>query len=376
MRKSRMGQNMKRILCVLALIPLIFTGCGNNDAEGTAGGKEQSAQAKLLNGTPVEVLVVKRTVVEQTVSLTGILQPLHSVDIIAEASGKARKVFKSLGEYVNAGDTLAVIDDRVALSRYRQAKSQVLSAENNLNIARLNLKSDKELFENGEISRLAYENSLLALKSAKANYLSALANLSMCEDGYYDTRITSPISGHISRKYIEKGAMVTPNAPVYRVVDISALKIEAGVPQSAIKRVKTGARARVSIPALNGVYEGFVRHISPQAEERTGAFPVEIHIKNTSDFAIRAGMTAKVELILQEETLRLTVPIDAIISGDGKDCVYKVNRDEAVLSNVSVVERIGYQAVIRDGIAEGDTIVVVGMKNLGVRTKIRIENIH
>ena len=92
-------------------------------------------------------------------------------------------------------DTLAFIDDRIPLSQYRQARAQVLSAENGLKIARLNFESDGELLASGDISRLAYDNSELAVKAAEATRLSALAQLSAVEKQYLDTRITSPMAG-------------------------------------------------------------------------------------------------------------------------------------------------------------------------------------
>ena len=222
---------------------------------------------------PVEALVIQPQRITQNIPLTGILQPNHQVDIVAEVSGKVTQINKRLGEPVTIKDTLAVIDDKIPLSNYRQARSQVLSAENNLKIAKLNLKSDKELFNNGDISQLAYENSQLAVKSAEASRLSALANLSLLEKNYRDTRITSPINGLISRKNIDMGMMVTPGTPLYRVVDLTTLKIKVGVPQSMISHISTGSSAEVEISALNNqVFKGNVHHISPQADENTGAF--------------------------------------------------------------------------------------------------------
>lgn len=305
------------------------------------------------------------------------MQPLHAVDIVAEVSGKVEKIYKKLGDAVTPADTLAVIDDRIPLSNYRQAKSQVLSAENNLKIARLNLQSDEQLFKNDDISQLTYENSVLAVKTAEADLLSAKANLSLQEKTYQDTRITSPITGRISRKFIELGAMVTPNMPLYRVVDLRTLKAEVGLPQGMISRVKTGSPVTATISALgNRSFKGAVRYISPQADESTGAFATEIHIKNTADARLFAGMTAKIELTLAEMGKQLVIPDHALVSKDGKNYVYKIMEDTARLTEIAIAETISSQAVIASGLAEGDTIVVVGMKNLGVETKVWIEVVH
>ena len=370
--------NFKTIL-ILSIILSLFISCGKKEEaqNNELATKTETSDEKSGQSIAVEALVIKPRTIEQNIPLTGVLKPLHSVDIVAEVSGKVQKIYKKLGNSVTQRDTLAIIDDKVPLSNYRQAKSQVLSAENNLKIAELNLKSDEELFKSGDISQLAYENSQLAVKSAEANRLSALASLSLLEKNYKDTRIMSPISGLISRKFIELGTMVTPNMPLYRVVDLKILKIEVGVSQSMISRLQVGSAAKVTISALkNRTFDGKVRFISPQAEEATGAFTTEIHVKNSNDLKIKAGMTAKIDLTVTDLGKQLAVPDYALVTKDGKDFVYKIENDIARLAEVTVSETFGSQAIIAGGIAEGDTIVVVGMKNLGVDTKVWIETIH
>ena len=328
-------------------------------------------------GIPVEALVVKSEIVEQTFPFSGVLEPLHSVDLVSEVSGKVQHIYKQLGDPVTVKDTLALIDDRIPLSQFRQAQSAVISAENNLDIARLNLKSDRELLENGDISQLAFDNSQLAMKTAEANRLSAMASFSLAEKGYKDTRITSPIDGFISRKYIDIGAMATPGSPLYRVVDLSSLKINVGVPQSVIDNVRTGSGAEITIPALRDQsFNGQVSYISPQADESTGTFTAEVRVKNTADYLLRAGMTSKIDLKLSSYGKRIAVPDHAVVSKDGSQYVYKIHKDLAQLTAISVAEAFGSKVLIDDGVAEGDTLVTVGMKNLGVDTKVFVETLH
>jgi RND family efflux transporter MFP subunit len=371
----------KNILISLLILFLMFNlnSCGKKPVEETAV-EDSTKESKTIENKqkiPVEALIVKLKKLEQNIPLTGILKPLHEVDIIAEVSGKAEVINKKLGDAVTTKDTLAVIDEKIPLSNYLQAKSQVLTADNNLKIAKLNLKSDEELFKNGDISELAFENSRLAVKSAEASRLSALANLSLFEKNYRDTRITSPIAGLIARKNIDIGTMVTPNLPVYRVVDLNILKIQVGVPQSMINRVQVGSEAKVQISALNNqIFAGEVRYISPQTDESTGAFTIEAHVQNTNDLKIRAGMTAKINLLLTDKEEKLIVPDHALISKNGNNFLYKIRNGIAMLTEISVGEIIGSQAIVSEGLAEGDTVVVVGMKNLGVDTEVWIETIY
>jgi len=247
-----MNRKVTSVFLFSVLIMFFVVSCGQeNKSETTLKNdnieKEtegESAKDKIQKGDrgiPVEALVIKPRKVEQKVPFTGIVKPLHSVDIAAEVSGKIIRINKKLGDKVTTKDILAVIDDKIPLGQYKQAKAQVLSSDNNLKIAELNLKSDKELLEKGDISRLAYENSSLAVKNAEANRLSALANLSLLEKRYNDTRIMSPIDGLISRKYVDIGSMLMNNMPVYRVVDITEVKIEIGLTQNMINRIQVNS---------------------------------------------------------------------------------------------------------------------------------------
>ena len=134
--------------CLVCLLLVVFAfSCGQQSASEQP--PENSAQHESSNPqtegrvVPVEAMVMKYKNIEENIPLTGILRPIRSVDIVAEVSGKITKIVKSLGEKVSPRDTLAFIDDEIPYNNYRQAKSQVLSAENNLKISQLNLKSDK-----------------------------------------------------------------------------------------------------------------------------------------------------------------------------------------------------------------------------------------
>jgi RND family efflux transporter MFP subunit len=221
---------------------------------------------------------------------------------------------------------------------------------------------------------LEYENSLLAVKTAEANHLSALASFSRMEKTYKDTRIKSPINGLISRKYIDIGTMVNPNSPLYRVVDISQLKIEVGIPQEMISRIKPGSTAYIEISALsNKKFDGQIKYISPQADENTGSFTVEIYVNNTNDREIKAGMTARVEIILSSEDNQIVIPDYTIISKNDSSFVYKIAKNQAVLVPIKIRDTYETQLSVEHGLALGDTIVMVGMKNIKNGSPVWIE---
>lgn len=363
-----MKRNKASTFGVIALSWCVLS-CGpqqDSEADGSA-----AAGAGAVRTVPVEAMVVRTETVEETVEVTGVIVPHRAVDVVAEIGGRLTRVLAEVGHRVRTGDTLAVIDDRVPESRLEHAFAQVLSSRNKLKIARLNFKSDHQLFEHGDISQLAFENSRFAVKEAEAELKSNQADLSRARKEFEDTRLTSPIDGWISRKHVELGTMITVGAATYRVVNLDTMKVTLGIPQTAIGRVREGAPVRITV-AGGQTFEGHVRHISPQAEEATGAFPVEVHVTNTADTSIRAGMSAHCRVMLSGSRLQFVVPGDAVLARDGQEHVYRIREGIARLTGVKTRETFSSRVAVEMGLAEGDTIVVVGMKRLGVETPVAI----
>lgn len=364
--------NKIMLLFILGLFVLI--GCeekASNDKELVVNNDK-----KTTAGVPIEALEINERFIDQKLSLTGILIPINSVEIITEVTGKVKKINKELGDFVKSDETLAVIDDIIPESQYKQAQAQVLSTKSALKISELNLKSDKLLYENNDISELEYNNSQSTYNNAEAQHLSAVAMLSVAKKNYEDTRIKSPITGLIARKNIDFGTMVSIGTAAYRVVDISKLKLNISVPQEIINRVKVGGKAIIHLSALNGqTFNGTVKRISPQADASTGGFMIEIIVSNKENL-IKAGMTAKVELLISKEQKVLAIPEYALVTKNAETYVYKVTGENAELVKVSVGESIGENIIVESGLNIGDKIVVVGMKNLGIKTKINVEKLH
>ncbi len=362
-------------VCVISII--IFS-CGQKQDETSTIPKGTMAEGtENLQKVPVEALVLQPQNANLEIPLTGVAQPIHEVDIISEVSGKIVNIGKELGDPIISGDTLARIDDRVYFAQYRQAQAHVITAKTNLAIAQSNYKSDETLYKNGDISGLAKDNSLLAVQNAEAGLIAAEAALVMAEKSYRDTRFVSQITGLISRKSIDLGTMVNPGMMVYRIVDLSVLKIQAGVSQTFRNRIHIDDYARITIAALeNRAFNGIVKHISPQADEVSGSFAVEIHAPNDHGYPIKAGMTASIRLILTSVENQVVIPDHATVRKDEKLCVYCLSQGYANLREIKTGEILNGQMIVKEGLTFGDTIVVTGMNNLGEKTPITIESIR
>lgn len=364
-----------KLFFIIILSLFVVIGCDEEQASSDTEIVEEVVNES-ISSIPVEAMVISKKIIEHKLPLTGVLAPNRSVDLVVEVSGKVTRVKNNLGDYIVANQTLAIINDVIPESQYKQAQAQVLSAESSLSIAKANFESDKSLLDNGDISELAYNNSQSNFNTTKAQYLNSKALLSTAKKSFEDTRIKSPISGFISRKNIEYGTMAQLGSVAYRVVDLSKLKLNVSVPQEMINKVRVGGKANISISALNGNhYQGVVKRVSPQADETTGGFTVEILVSNKGS-NIKAGMTAKIELLLSQDSKVLAIPEYSIVTKEDETYVYKIEDDFANLVKIDLGESVGANQIVNNGLNVGDKIVTVGMKNLGLKTKVRIEKLN
>ena len=133
----------------------------------------------------------------------------------------------------------------------------------------------------------------------------------------------------------------------------------------------------MKISALNNQsFSGIVQYISPQADEQAGTFKAEILVSNTQNMDIRAGMTASIKLAVSNEEKQLSVPNYAIVTQNNDQNIYKVKNNFAELYKIETGQSLGSNTIVNSGLVEGDTIVVVGMKNLGEKTAVFIETVN
>ena len=160
---------------------------------------------------------------------------------------------------------------------------------------------------------------------------------------------------------------------IYRVVDLSSLKVRVSVPQEIVNRVKIGGKAIITISAIGGrSFAGIVKRVSPQADEVSGGFALEIEVENEANL-IKAGMTAKIELLLLMDREVIAIPEYTVVTKDDENYVYKISGDIAELVKITLGESVGENIIVNEGLGVGDKIVTVGMKNLGLRTKVLID---
>ena len=176
--------------------------------------------------------------------------------------------------------------------------------------------------------------------------------------------VESTLTGILGRVYVDIGENVTANTPVALVVSADKVKIGLDVPEKYLPKIALGQEAQISVDSWEDEkFMGKVTKISPVIDLSTRTAPVEITIVNR-EFRLKSGMFAKVQLLIEA---RKNVPVilrEAIMGRDPDNYVFVVQNKKAILRKINLGIRQGPYFEVRQGLAEGDLVVIMGQQLL------------
>lgn len=283
------------------------------------------------------------------------LKALRDVYVVAPDNQRIKRIFKKEGDWVNANESLARMDDEEMLLIFQKTKSTYEKAKNNFD-------RTKELFENNMVSSENFDNTRLDFQSVEAEF-------KLQEKRLRDLRVISPISGVVGRKFIEAEDLVSNGQKLFRVVDTTTLKAEINLPEKEFSFVKIGNRVEFA-PSEGKVIIGSIHSISPIIDEATGTFNVEVHVRGSKTMI--PGMFVKMNIVTREKKNCVTIPARAIVTYEGKKGVFIVADDTAVFKEVTTGILDGNFIEIEKGLLPEEKIIVTGQNLLKDGQKVRV----
>jgi RND family efflux transporter MFP subunit len=174
--------------------------------------------------------------------------------------------------------------------------------------------------------------------------------------------IIAPFMGIIASVYIDEGDTVSTATRIIHMIDLSSMELKAEVDEIDIAVVKLGQRAVISVDALpDFLFDGEISSISliPTVEAGLVAYDVTISFDVPQDSSLRIGMSATVDIIIDERSDALLVPDRAIKQDSRGNPVVQVMVDEQIQQRqVAVGISDGFQTEIVSGLEEGETVVI------------------
>jgi len=251
---------------------------------------------------------VQRGEVSQTVTGSGSLSAITTVDVGAQVSGKIIKLLVDYNDPVKKDQLIAEIDPTSYQARLVQAEADLLSTQATLELKKLNAKRSADLLEKSLLSQSDYDSALSELKQQEANAKKADAAVNSARLDVEHCKITSPIDGVVLSRSVDVGQTVQSSmtAPtLYKLAqDLREMQISANISEADIGGVAPSQTVTFSVDAFNSrTFEGKVREVRNNSTTTNNVvtYPTIITVDN-SDLKLRPGMTANVTIYTARRT--------------------------------------------------------------------------
>ncbi len=337
----------KQAIGVFALCAVLFAGCG----------QEEIPEEKTLR--TVETETVGKTAIASGFSYSGKAAPSKEVSVVPTVPGKVINFNYDVGDTVREGAVLFSVDSADLQNNLRSLEANYHVAELNLNNAKNTYENNKILFDEEIISQTEFDQIKLAYETTEANLTATQIQIDNLKKNISDCTVTSPMSGVIAQRGVERGGFASQAAPAYTVMDLSTIKVEVGVSEQVVNTIAIGDEVAVKMTAVSAEpLTGRVSTISPSAGQ-TGTYTVKIELNN-QDGAIKAGMLAEVSFTMEQSEEAFVLPRNAVLTKDGETYVYILEGNTAKKTPVETGIETGETIEITSGLSEGMEVVTKG----------------
>lgn len=351
----------------LLLAALGAAACGSRtEAESTA--------TPVARTVPVRTATVQTRDLVESLTLTGTLNPRSQVVVVSELSARLERVLKNEGDRVTRGQPLAFLDE----ADYKLSRDRATAILSVADANRAHAKAEKDradsLLKTGGITDKDHLSAEVAVQVADASYAQAASEVAIAERQLSRAQITSPLSGRVTKRQAEAGAMVQAGTPIYTIVDDSTFEFRAAVASGDFGKLKVGETVTVTADALPGfTTNGRVDRIAPQIETRSRSFEVVILVPGRPELV--SGLFARAQVHVRDVPGSLVVPPAALVR-DGADPsraqTFVVVGGKAERRDVAVGVEVADAVQVTSGLKAGDVVVVDPPSALGPGTQVQV----
>lgn len=322
---------------------------------------EGMAEPVVEAGTPQERDILLST------GLVGKVEPEDVVYLYPKAAGEVTEVAVKAGDLVEKGQGICVIDTK----QIESAKSALDSASLNLTQAKEDFARQSVLYESGDISRQAFEQSQNQVKSAQITYDNAKVN--------YDNQV--------SYSYVE--------APISGVVEICNIQVFDQVSQGNLLFVISGQGAKVVSFSVTERIRGYMKEgdpitvekdgqslngeiteVSSMADSATGLFVAKARLStNEEEDSLPTGSLVKLYVVSEKAEQVMAVPVDSVYYDGGLSYVYTYDPDSQSIHKIQVETGLYDEEwmEVKSGISRETQVLTTWSSELNEGTKVRLK---
>lgn len=354
---------MIRQWTVIVAVTLMIS-CGDNNQANTMQGPPPAI--------PVTTTVVQNTNARYYDEYPATLAALNQVDLRPQVSGYITGIYFREGERVKKGQRLYSIDQQQYEANYEQAVANLQVQEANLVKARKDAARYHELDAQDAVAKQLVDNADAALAAAEKQVEAAKAAVRAVQTGVRYTNIYAPFDGTIGISQVKMGSPVTAGQTILNTISSDdPITVDFPVDQREIfrftqlqQKAQSTKDSTFTLAFGTDVYKhpGKILLIDRAVDPQTSSIKVRLVFPNPQGM-LKPGMSAKVRVL--NNTDAVVIPHKAITEQLGEFFVYVVGDSSKVSQRkVQLGKTIGSNVIIKDGLNDGEQIVVQGVQNL------------
>ena len=249
-----------------------------------------------------------------TVTATGTIEPLITVEVGTQVSGEISKIYVDYSSVVKKGQKLAELDRSTLQATWISARASFESAENELTYQRSNYERIKQLYGSQSVSKTDFETAQYQYNNAKNAYTISKSNLDKALTNLGYATIYSPIDGVVLSRAVDEGQTVAASfsTPTMFTIakDLTKMRVIADVDEADIGTVKIGQNVMFTVDAFpNDEFKGTVTMVRLEAKVTSNVVTYEVVINAPNpSLKLLPGLTASVNIYTQERRNVLIIP--------------------------------------------------------------------
>ena len=330
----------------------------------------------------IQTYTVEPTTMSETVTATGTMESVTSVDVGTQVTGIIDKLHADFNDRVTKGQLLAELEKTTLDAELKSSDANVQSAKSTYDYTRTNYERDRKLHDEKLISDYEYQTSLHDYEVAKLNYEKAQADRVRAAKNLNYAEIYSPIDGVIISREVEVGQTVVSSmnvANLYVIADLDNMQVVGNVDEADIGKVKEGQHVTFTVDAYtDDVFEGRVTQVrlNPTTTSNVVTYEVIVSAANP-DHKLIPGMTANLTIYTLELNDIIAVPLKALrfqpeptdnddkngpeivsLQQAAKNKVWVLRENKLIETAVELGVNNGINQQILSGLSKGDKVAL------------------
>jgi len=342
-----------------AFLAIALAGCNDKAAETAPSRPVLVATAHYEAETPER-------------SFVGTIRPRIEADMGFRVAGKVARRVVEVGQTVEVGQPLAILDEADLKLQAEQAEAEYHAATGVLAQAGAAETRAKELRGKGWTTDAQMEQARAAADEARARLSRAARSVELTRNSLSYATLVADARGVVTATLVEPGQVVASGQAAIRLARFSEKEAVVAIPEMLVERAKTGSASMTLWSEPNRKYAAKLREISPSADPATRTYLAKFSLSDAGD-NVELGMTATLTLADQKAARVARLPLSALYNAGDKSSFYVV--DEAGNISLKPVVVKSYESndvVITGGVDEGAKVVALGVQKLDPTQKVRV----